>query len=83
MSSSDLTTLRHTGASEGERFASAAEAISSEQVHAAPTPSAPSRVSILLGSIGFGVIFLLAWQFAAAGPRRSVLHHSDRHRSRA
>jgi NitT/TauT family transport system permease protein len=63
MSSSDLTTLRHTGAGEGERFASAAEAISSEQVYAAPTPSAPSRVSIVLGSIGFGVIFLLAWQF--------------------
>jgi NitT/TauT family transport system permease protein len=63
MSSSDLTTVRPMGAGEEERFAASAEVSSAQQVHAAPTTSAPSRVSILLGSIGFGAIFLLAWQF--------------------
>src|ERR1700730_13037535 len=63
MSSSDLTTVRPMGAGEEERFAASAEVISAQQVHAAPTTSSPSRTSILLGSIGFGAILLLAWQF--------------------
>jgi NitT/TauT family transport system permease protein len=31
--------------------------------HLAPAAGLPSRWSILLGSLGFGIVFLLAWQF--------------------
>jgi NitT/TauT family transport system permease protein len=60
MSSPDLTTFQRSAA---EESFTVAEAIASEQVHAPAAPIAPSRSSVLLGSIGFGLIFLLAWQF--------------------
>jgi NitT/TauT family transport system permease protein len=57
MSASDLTT-----AAERPRTLTP-EAAATE--HPAPTPSAAltSSTSILLGSLGFGLLFLLAWQF--------------------
>jgi NitT/TauT family transport system permease protein len=57
MSTSDLTT-----AAERPRTLTP-EAAATE--HPAPTPSASltSSTSILLGSLGFGLLFLLAWQF--------------------
>ena len=66
MSSSDLTTAAaHAAPARESRFASAAGTRSLRPAGRTPrpTPSAPSRVSILLGSVGFGVVFLLAWQF--------------------
>jgi NitT/TauT family transport system permease protein len=60
MSSPDLTTFQRSAA---EESFTVAEAIASEQVHAPAAPIGPSRSSVLLGSIGFGLIFLLAWQF--------------------
>ncbi len=57
MSTSDLTT-----AAERPRTLTAEPAAAE---HVAPTPPAvlTSSTSILLGSLGFGLLFLLAWQF--------------------
>jgi NitT/TauT family transport system permease protein len=60
MSGSDATTTVSRSGLVVESLAGSAEAGTSE--HAA-APAAVSRASILLGSIGFGVAFLLAWQF--------------------
>jgi NitT/TauT family transport system permease protein len=62
MSSSDITTaVQRTGGLVAERFGQAAEVIPSE--HVQPAAGLASRSSILLGSLAFGVVFLLAWQF--------------------
>jgi NitT/TauT family transport system permease protein len=62
MSSSDITTaVDRTGGLVAERFVQAAEVIPSE--HVQPAAGLASRSSILLGSLAFGVVFLLAWQF--------------------
>jgi NitT/TauT family transport system permease protein len=39
------------------------ESVASAHAPAAPTTRLTSRTAILIGSIGFGIIFLLAWQF--------------------
>jgi NitT/TauT family transport system permease protein len=63
MTSPEITTaVQRTGGLVAERFAGAAEAATTE--HAPPAPEGlPSRSSILLGSLAFGMVFLLAWQF--------------------
>jgi NitT/TauT family transport system permease protein len=62
MSSSDITTAVHrTGGLGAERFGQADEVIPSE--HVQPAAGLASRSSIVLGSLAFGVVFLLAWQF--------------------
>jgi NitT/TauT family transport system permease protein len=62
MSSSDITTaVQRTGGLVAERFGQAAEVIPSE--HVQPAAGLASRSSILLGSLAFGLVFLLAWQF--------------------
>ncbi|TMJ34414.1 MAG: ABC transporter permease [Alphaproteobacteria bacterium] len=51
---------RHASPQHAEASAGVAE----RPEHAAlPSRQAPSRLSILLGSLGFGLVFLLAWQF--------------------
>jgi NitT/TauT family transport system permease protein len=62
MSSSEITTaVQGTGGLVAERFGQAAEVIPSE--HVQPAAGLASRSSILLGSLAFGIVFLLAWQF--------------------
>ena len=63
MTSPEITTaVQRTGGLVAERFAGAAEAPTTG--HAPPAPEGlPSRSSILLGSLAFGMVFLLAWQF--------------------
>jgi NitT/TauT family transport system permease protein len=51
---------RHASPQHGGAWAEAAE---SPEHAALPSRQAPSRLSILLGSLGFGLVFLLAWQF--------------------
>jgi NitT/TauT family transport system permease protein len=64
MSSSEITTaVERTGGLVAERFAGAAEAVTSEHVQGAPAAGLASRSSILLGSLAFGIVFLLVWQF--------------------
>ena len=60
MSGSDATTTVPRTGLVAESLAVTADAGTSE--HAAPS-AAVSRSSILLGSLGFGAAFLLAWQF--------------------
>jgi NitT/TauT family transport system permease protein len=60
MSSEVTTAVQRTGALGAEPFAGAAEAAE----HAPTAPAgAVSRSSILVGSLAFGIVFLLAWQF--------------------
>src|SRR5947209_1415585 len=60
MSGSDATTTVPRTGLVAESLAVSADAGTSE--HAAPS-AAVSRSSILLGSLAFGILFLLAWQF--------------------
>lgn len=69
MTSSDATAAlqrRANSAAAGARHASPLQTGESteihEHIHPVPTGTV-SRSSVLLGSIGFGVVFLLAWQF--------------------
>jgi NitT/TauT family transport system permease protein len=62
MMSSEITTaVERSGGLGTERFAGTAEAVTSAQ--APPARGLASRSSILLGSLAFGVVFLLVWQF--------------------
>jgi NitT/TauT family transport system permease protein len=62
MSSSDLSTAAERAFAQ-ESFAPIAEGVVSEQPAPAPGQALASRSSILVGSVAFGVVFLLAWQF--------------------
>jgi NitT/TauT family transport system permease protein len=62
MSGSDATTAVPQTGLVAESLAATAEVGASEYA-ASPPPGAVARASILLGSLGFGVAFLLAWQF--------------------
>src|SRR6266849_2338416 len=61
MSTSDVTTaLERTGALQPVR---AATPVASEHPAPAPVAGLTSPTSILIGSLAFGILFLLAWQF--------------------
>jgi NitT/TauT family transport system permease protein len=65
MTSSDLTGLRAGSALAGEPFVRASDAVAATEpaAESAGATRWDSRSSIVLGSLGFGLVFLLAWQF--------------------
>ena len=48
------------------------EPLTSEHPEAVPATAPASPTAVLIGSVAFGLLFLLAWQFCAAGARGSV-----------
>ena len=66
MSSSDGTTAIERGGARvlaAEPVTRIAEPVASQHVEAAPSVGLASPTSILIGSLAFGIMFLLAWQF--------------------
>ena len=63
MSARDLMSVEHAGAGSLVTEAPASEAGPQQHVVTPPTGRFASRSAILLGSLAFGIIFLLVWQF--------------------
>ncbi len=65
MSTSDLSTaVERTGTlAAAEPVARRAEPLASDHPEPLPSAGLASPTSVLLGSLGFGILFLLAWQF--------------------
>ena len=63
MSASDLSTTVRPLASSPQAGAGTKEAVAAEHPVPAPRAGLASPAAIMLGSIGFGLLFLLAWQF--------------------
>jgi NitT/TauT family transport system permease protein len=64
MSTSELSgAVERTGALGGEPVARRVEPLASDHPEAVPATALASPTAVLIGSIGFGILFLLAWQF--------------------
>jgi len=64
MSTSELSTaVERSGALGGEAVARRAEPLASDHPETVPSAAPASPTAVLIGSIGFGILFLLAWQF--------------------
>jgi len=64
MSTSELSpAVERTGALGGEPVARRAEPLAPEHPEAVPSTAPASPTAVLIGSICFGILFLLAWQF--------------------
>src|SRR5262245_64184118 len=64
MSASEVTVaVKRTSTISAEPVARAAPPVTTDHPAPAPPAGLASRSSILIGSLGFGILFLLAWQF--------------------
>jgi len=64
MSTSELSgAVERTGALGGEPVARRVEPLSSDHPEAVPSTAPASPTAVLIGSVAFGILFLLAWQF--------------------
>ena len=64
MSTSELSSaVERTGALGGEPVARRVEPLTSEHPEAVPATAPASPTAVLIGSVAFGLLFLLAWQF--------------------
>jgi NitT/TauT family transport system permease protein len=64
MSTSELSgAVERTGALGGEPVARRVEPLASDHPEAVPSTAPASPTAVLIGSVAFGILFLLAWQF--------------------
>ncbi len=64
MSTSELSSaVERTGALGGEPVARRVEPLTSDHPEAVPSTAPASPTAVLIGSVAFGILFLLAWQF--------------------
>ena len=64
MSTSELSgAVERTGALGGEPVARRVEPLTSDHPEAVPSTAPASPTAVLIGSVAFGILFLLAWQF--------------------